>query len=151
MFITLFCGLLDLGTGRLEFSGAGHNPPLLMHQDGTIEYLAVKRSPPVGILEEAPYFDDSLVLQSGDQLLIYTDGVTEARSETGDFCGEDRLVTDCTPLQKLPVQAALVTLLNELLLFQGKVPQSDDITMLLIRYHGPITHDPSTPGSASIA
>lgn len=89
-FVTLFYGLLDAERHTLRFSNAGHHPPLLLSAEGEARWLR-SGGIPLGILEEWAYREESVALNPGDLLVMYTDGVTEARSPSGDEFGEERL------------------------------------------------------------
>ncbi|MGK7876539.1 MAG: SpoIIE family protein phosphatase [Xenococcaceae cyanobacterium] len=135
LFVTLFCALLDIRTGQLSCASAGHEFPLLIAA-GTkqVRFLKVETGPPLGIDEEAefPLWRSQLV--PGDLLLLYTDGVTEARSENGDSFSDQHLLEvliQDTPSQ--PVKA-IRTVQRALRGFVGKAEQWDDITLLSLQY-----------------
>src|SRR5947207_9387614 len=89
-FVTLFYAELDPVAGTLSFLNAGHNPPLIIHAAGTVEQLA-SGGLPLGIKPDAEYREGRTQLQPGDVLVIYSDGVTEAVSPTGEEFGATRL------------------------------------------------------------
>ena len=89
-FVTLFYAELDPESGALSFLNAGHNPPLIVHSAGTVEQLA-SGGLPLGIKRDAEYREGRTQLQLGDVLVIYSDGVTEAVSPTGEEFGATRL------------------------------------------------------------
>jgi phosphoserine phosphatase RsbU/P len=91
-FVTAFYGIYDPKTRRLDYSSAGHNPPRLMRcSQSTIESLDGARSLPLGLLADEVYSDSTLHLQPGDQLALYTDGITEAIDRDGHLFGIERL------------------------------------------------------------
>jgi sigma-B regulation protein RsbU (phosphoserine phosphatase) len=91
-FVTAFYGIYDPKARRLDYSSAGHNPPRLMRcSQSTIESLDGARSLPLGLLADEVYQDSTLILQPGDQLAIYTDGITEAIDPDGHMFGIERL------------------------------------------------------------
>ncbi len=91
-FVTAFYGIYDPKTRRLDYSSAGHNPPRLMRcSRSTIESLDGARSLPLGLVADEVYADSTLHLQPGDQLALYTDGITEAMSADGHMFGIERL------------------------------------------------------------
>lgn len=111
-FITFFYGLLDAGKRTLTFTNAGHNPPILLHSDGTVCWLDAGGLL-LGVLPEATYEQATVKLQSGDRVLIYTDGVTEAGGAVGNMFGEDRLIealrstaSDPQDMQRAVLEAA---------------------------------------------
>jgi sigma-B regulation protein RsbU (phosphoserine phosphatase) len=91
MFATLGCGVLDPGTGRLQYASAGHDAPLLRRADGRIIELAVENGPAVGIDSPIDYRLFETTLAPGETLVLYTDGVTEARTPQGDQLSIERL------------------------------------------------------------
>jgi len=131
-FTTAFLAELDPLTGTLNYLCAGHNPPMLKHQDGTIERLK-SESIPLGIEINERYETGRTVLERGDVLIIYTDGVTEARDEDGREFGEARLLAFAA--QPLEDRAAMTlsTIMRKLDEFVGGAPQHDDITCLVVR------------------
>jgi sigma-B regulation protein RsbU (phosphoserine phosphatase) len=131
-FTTAFLAELDPVTGTLNYLCAGHNPPMLKHQDGTIERLK-SESIPLGIEINEKYETGRTVLERGDVLIIYTDGVTEARDEDGKEFGEARLLALAG--QPLEDRAAMTlsTIMRKLDEFVGGAPQHDDITCLVVR------------------
>ncbi len=131
-FTTAFLAELDPISGSLNYLCAGHNPPMLRHHDGTIERLK-SESIPLGIELNEEYETSRTVLGAGDVLIIYTDGVTEARDEDGQEFGEDRLLA--LVAQPLEERAALTlaAVMRKLDEFVGGAPQHDDITCLVVR------------------
>jgi phosphoserine phosphatase RsbU/P len=89
-YITFFYGVIDAERMRIDYCNAGHNPPLLHHRDGALETLT-EGGPVLGILPNAPYACGSVDLRPGDQLALYTDGITEAVDANDEEFGEDRL------------------------------------------------------------
>jgi sigma-B regulation protein RsbU (phosphoserine phosphatase) len=136
MFLTLFLGVLDLPTGKLDYCNAGHNAPILVTQ-GSQPSLAVVANLPMGIVADFPYQAQSVQLSRGDLLFLYTDGLTEAENTEHDQFGEQRMtevlasLTDSRPRHVADTMQAAVEA------FVGDAEQSDDLTMLAIRYQTP--------------
>lgn len=131
-FTTAFLAELDPATGGLNYLCAGHNPPMLKHSDGTIERLK-SESIPLGIEINEKYETGRTVLGVGDVLIIYTDGVTEARDEDGLEFGEARLLAlAAEPLEERAAMT-LSSIMRKLDEFVGGAPQHDDITCLVVR------------------
>jgi sigma-B regulation protein RsbU (phosphoserine phosphatase) len=131
-FATLLIAVLDAATGELSYVNAGHNPGLLLHADGTTTTLDAC-AVPLGLLPVAVFSESKLQLQAGDLLCLYSDGVTEATSPSGEEYGQDRLEALlrrhlATPLPEL--RAALDAELREI---ARGLPQGDDQTVLLLR------------------
>ena len=122
MFCTMFLGVLDIATRTLTFSNAGHNHPVVIAPDG-VEFLKMKAGVPLGVMEGYPFVEETLALPEGARLLVYTDGVTEAKDEEGRLFGMDRL---------LDTLRAGRPVLEDLHAYVQKAPQSDDITILEI-------------------
>ena len=78
MFVTLIVGILDLQTGILKLSNAGHNPPFIIYPDGEVSLLEFKTYLFAGVMEDVVYSDEEITLKEGSKLFLYTDGVTEA-------------------------------------------------------------------------
>ena len=134
-FLTCFYGILDLATGRLEYSRAGHNPPY--HLNGTVQPLAAAGSLPLGTIAAARHSSVTLQLQHGDTLFLFTDGVTESMNPRRDLFGEQRLMALLAaqpPGQPLPDLVRIVT--AEAIEFAAGLPAADDMTVLAIRYQG---------------
>jgi serine phosphatase RsbU (regulator of sigma subunit) len=132
LFVTLFYGILNPDTGRLVYCNAGHNPPYLLDEQGETHSLA-KTGIPLGIFEDTTWQTRSLSLQPGSVLVLYTDGVTEAAGPGESLYGEARLLS--TIQQASPQQTAAQTLqsiLSSVDSFRGKIPQSDDITLVVV-------------------
>ena len=91
MFVTVFYGIYDLETGQVTFTNAGHNPPYILRADGTVEVLKSTINLVLGVMEGMPFSSETLQLNPGDALVMYTDGVTEAENPQHDQFGESRL------------------------------------------------------------
>ena len=135
MFLTAFIGLLDLSAGTLTCVNAGHNPPLLQHAGGNWEYLRIKHSLVLGATPRTKYHNISVPLASRDRLILYTDGVTEAKSAKNELFGEDRLKETLNAMSGSPAEL-IASLKARIEVFSAGVPQSDDITLLALDYSG---------------
>jgi sigma-B regulation protein RsbU (phosphoserine phosphatase) len=136
MFITAFIAILDLRSGELAFSNAGHIPPLLIGNDGQAEYQALPRGKPMGIHERSTYSVSHRWMRPGDALLVFTDGIPEALNSGGEFFDDERLRL---LFQGLPPSSAADTLemvLREVRTFSDGATQADDIAVLCLRYIG---------------
>jgi phosphoserine phosphatase RsbU/P len=134
LFVSLFYGILHLDTGQLEYCNAGHNPPYMLLQDGTVEMLVGTRRLVLGLDEEAPYGTDSVALSPGDGLLLYTDGITEAFNSQGEVFSEARLEACVQQAQGASPQDIIERVVRNVRAFAVGVPQSDDLTMLAVKY-----------------
>ena len=99
MFVTLFLGILDTRTGELEYCNAGHNPPLLLSPAGRVLILQPTGGIALGVAEEGVYQSRKVILQRGDSLLLYTDGVTEAMNKREELFSEGRLIKELAEMK----------------------------------------------------
>lgn len=132
MFITVFLAILDLNTGLLKCINAGHNPPLIRNK-GTWEYCKIKHSAPLGVSKKIKFTEVNIQLEHQDSLFMYTDGVTEAKDVKDNLYGEERLINFIVKQENNP-RSLLGNALEELKAYAGAAPQSDDITMVMIKY-----------------
>jgi sigma-B regulation protein RsbU (phosphoserine phosphatase) len=136
MFVTLFCGILDTSTGELVFSNAGHNPPLLMRSAGDVAFLKTVNGLALGVMEGFPYRSETLLLEPGDTLFLYTDGVTEAMNRADELFGDHRLRRAGEALAGNPLPEMAAGIIEQVTLFAAGAAQSDDITIMALRYKG---------------
>ena len=136
MFVTAWMGILDITTGLLEFANAGHNPPLVRHADGRFEFLKSKSGFILAGMEGMKYRRNELVLSPGDEIYLYTDGVTEATNAENALYGEERLASLLNTMNGLSGEALCRAVKADIDAFAGDAPQSDDITMLYLKYNG---------------
>ena len=134
MFVTAFVAMLDLRDGRLSYVNAGHNPVLVGRSGGGFEFLPVKRNFVLGGVEEMVFAQQEEVLAPGEMLFLYTDGVTEAQSESTAFYGEKHLQEFLNKTGLVRPQALLAAVGQDLARHVGAAEQSDDITMLALKY-----------------
>jgi phosphoserine phosphatase RsbU/P len=131
-FVTLFYAELDPESGSLSFLNAGHNPPLIVHAAGTVEQLAAGGLP-LGIKPDAEYREGRTQLQRGDVLVIYSDGVTEAVSPTGEEFGPTRLYE--VVFRNVEASAAGIRdrIESSLTKFAQGTSAADDITLVIVK------------------
>jgi len=136
MFITVFCAILNTVTGELCYTNGGHNPPIVLRSGGDESYLDGPGELVVGIMEGSRYSTRSLVLEPGDGLFLYTDGVTEAMNEADEIFSTDRLLdvlVSCRGKTVSDITACVGGAIDD---FCKDTPQYDDITMMALRYEG---------------
>ena len=136
MFVTFFVGILDLRTGELQYCNAGHDAPLLITADGC-EFLSCDANIPVAVLKDWDFTLQRTVLSPKTSLLLYTDGLTEAEDSTHQLFGTDRILQEARQsiAQGTLQSVALVKQIEKAVdNFIGDAEQSDDLTMLAIRY-----------------
>lgn len=131
-FITFFYGYLNLENKSFIFSNAGHNYPIIFHKNGEKDYLE-KGGLPLGMFPGAPYEEDTVTLAPGDLLVMYTDGVSEALNPNDEDFGEERLEMLVADNRHLSANELLDLILAELEKFTAGTPQSDDITLVLVK------------------
>ena len=132
-FVTGFYSIYDPARRVLTYACAGHNPPRLKRcQDGSLLSLDQARGLPLGIVEETHYEEAELQLQQGDQIIFYTDGITEAQSNDGKFFGTERLDQELEKCSLL-AQALLNSVLKSVEEFANGRPADDDRTIIVAR------------------
>ncbi len=139
MFVTAWQGLLDINTGHIDFANAGHNPPLVYRDKEGWSYLRSKVGFVLAGMEGIKYKLQSLDLNPGDKLFLYTDGIVEAQNISNELYGEERLINylneHTTDSPKTTIKGVKANV-DE---FAGEADQFDDMTMLLIEFNGPAT------------
>ncbi len=137
MFVTLFLALLDLKTGVLRFTNAGHNPSYVKRKaTGAIERLDKLHGPVIAAMEEIPYGSGETKLASGDTLFLYTDGVNEAMNAKQELFTEERLAGLLRNNTWTTSDGAVKVVLDDVWKFQGAADQADDVTVVALRYLG---------------
>jgi sigma-B regulation protein RsbU (phosphoserine phosphatase) len=136
-FTTALIAEFDPLTGSLAYVNAGHNPPALCRADGTIEWLSTGGLP-LGIDAGVAYESGALTLGRDDLLVIFTDGVVEARNDRGEEYGESRLPALLKDARQSSAAETLARLMSSVDSFVGTAPRFDDITCLVARYTGPV-------------
>jgi sigma-B regulation protein RsbU (phosphoserine phosphatase) len=133
MFVTFFIGVLDLETGMLNYCNGGHNAPVLMQKDG-VRTLDVLPNLPIGIVSGFEYTGQSARIQRGDMLFLYTDGLTEAENSSHLLFGEQRMMETLAATEGMLPREMVETMQMRVSDFVNGAPQSDDLTMMAIRY-----------------
>ena len=136
MFVTAFCGFLNLADGKLLYSNAGHEPPLIMRAGGAPQRLVSKSGVPLGALRSFKYVVEKTFLQPGDTLLVYTDGVTDASNRDEELFSIDRLkevVGRCGGAEPSYLVQEVVEGVDQ---FAEGTSQADDIAMVCLQYRG---------------
>jgi len=133
MFVTLFVGILNLKTGELAFSNAGHNPPLILGVDGKCSFLTLPDGLVLGVMTEAEYRDDTVRLRPGDMIVTYTDGVTEAMNPKKELYSEARLQETLTRTAGRSVEDTIDAIIASVKGHATGAPQSDDIAVLAVK------------------
>lgn len=134
MFVTLFYGILNIRTGELEYSNAGHNSPFVVARDGGAEPLRATGGMAAGINEDISYTTENTRLSPGDGLFLYTDGITEAFNAANEMFSEERLQKCLHRANGSPPKEVIRMVVDEVREFAAGTPQSDDLTMLAVKH-----------------
>ena len=135
MFVTVFCGILNIRTGEVDYSNGGHNLPYYLHQSG-VSPLDNTGGRALGLVEQSPYATGRLMLAPGEALLLYTDGVTEAMDLSETLYSDQRLEQFLTLNRGSSPRQMIGDLVADVKRFASGAPQSDDITALTLTYFG---------------
>ena len=131
-FVTLFLATYDSADHRVQYVNAGHMPPLVLSADGSLETLGTSDLI-IGVIPDTKYTPDEMVLNPGDTLLVYTDGVTDTLAPNGDRYGEDRIKALISGRVSSDPRYIRHGLLADLSQFKQDAPQPDDTTFLVVR------------------
>jgi len=144
MFVTAFCGVLDLRTGEVVYSDGGHEAPFVRRADGRVERLPKLKGMALGVLEDAPFETGAFRLAPGDALVLFTDGVSEAANADDALFTTGRIETALAQARPEPKARDLAEgLAEDVRVFVGATPQSDDIAILVVRYEGAAVSAPA--------
>lgn len=138
MFVTVLLCILDVTTGEIEFANGGHNPPLIMKKDHSVDFVTLNKAKILGVFPNAIYSNQKLVLAPDEILFLYTDGVTEAMDINNNQFSEKTLHQTISGLQGLSVEKIEGGVLKAVKEFVKEAEQSDDITILVTQYRGKI-------------
>jgi len=136
MFVTVFLAIINIRTGNMLYTNAGHNPPFIKRSNSTLECLGSRHGPVIGAMDGMTYKEDKTLLAKNDLVFLYTDGVTEAFDSESNLFSEKRLA-DLLSLRKyVSVEDIINSTVSEVNRFQGDAEQADDITVLAIEFLG---------------
>lgn len=136
MFVTILCAILDTDTGELHIGNAGHNPPLIYRSGQDFKFLQLEKSFVLGPMEDTHFPSRKFVLRPGDIIFFYTDGVTEAMDSGNELFSQERLEKVLSQTDKEDVTGIINHVGREIKDFAQGASQSDDITMLALRFNG---------------
>jgi len=135
MFTTLFAGIFDLKSGRISFSNAAQGTFFIARRETkSVEKLEFGAGLPVGVMEEERYESATLNLKDGDQLIILTDGVTDAINSGDEFYGEERLYSFLESCKILSPNETAAAIFNEVEAYASGTPQFDDTTVFILSF-----------------
>ena len=135
-FVTMFYGVLDIKSGVIRYSNGGHNLPYLVRNNSTVVQVENTSGILLGKIEPIEFETKQIQCCSGDRIVLYTDGVTEAMNESNDMYDENRLVQYLKSHQTGDIDKLVKGIIVDVLKFMGKVNQSDDVTLLSLEYCG---------------
>ncbi len=133
MFVTMLYAVYDPATGVLTYASGGHDAPLVVHPDGTSELQDLTGGIALGVLGGFEYRHESIQLEPGDTVCLYTDGVTEATNQQGELMGIEGVQVLFGSAPPTSAEQAGVAIMERVLEFTGEAPQHDDITCLTLR------------------
>ena len=133
MFCTMFVGLIDLNSGRLDYCNAGHNPPVIGGGQQHGEFLEMLPNAPVGLWPGLEYEGESLADVRGRALFIYTDGLNEAENQTQEQYGDDRLLAFLQSTEFESARQVIEALTAEVEVHRAGAEPNDDLTMMCLR------------------
>lgn len=136
MFATIFCAMLNVRTGELAYSDGGHCPAYRLQSDGGLLALEAKKGLPLGAFAETPYFSQTLQLATGDRIVLYSDGITEAENSSLQQFSADRLRHCLSETAAQNNQELVQRVLGEVERFAAGAAQSDDIAILAVQFFG---------------
>lgn len=134
MFVTLFYGVIHIQTGKLKYVCAGHEKPVLIHSDGTIDELNDAGYIVLGIKQDVEYIDAECILQNGDILMIYSDGLTDAINVESQEYGLERAIDVIVSHPRNHLNEMIEKLFQQIKQYCGAAPQFDDTTLLFLRF-----------------
>jgi serine phosphatase RsbU (regulator of sigma subunit) len=133
MFITVFYAVLEPETGRISYVNAGHNPPLVISGDGKYIRELESFNLPVGIIETESYSATEFVLEAGELLVAFSDGITEAMNPAGEPYGDDRFIDELRTNWELSAQDLTTIIEQRVDAYAAGAPQADDMTLLILK------------------
>jgi len=136
MFATVLIGKLNLQTGEFVYCNAGHPHPIVLRNNQTEEILTESHGIPLGLKRNLRYSETSIVLNAGESLILYTDGITEEFNELGVFFGVGRLIEALHPLHQLQTIDIVNHTLEAMNHFRGRPEVHDDTTLVAVKYLG---------------
>jgi serine phosphatase RsbU (regulator of sigma subunit) len=133
LFVTVFFAVLDPKTGSITYCNAGHNPPFLLSSQNECEpHSLTKTGIPIGIDEDSTWERETVLMEPGDVLVLYTDGVPDAQNSAGDFYKQQSLVDTITNNLGQSAEDLQTSILDSVYEFVGEAPPFDDITLMVL-------------------
>ena len=133
LFVTVFYGVVNLITGEMTYANAGHNPPYIISPKNEGEPIPLEKTGfPIGIEEESTWTRETVQMNPGDVLVLYTDGVPDAQNESGEFFKQKSLVEVVKENLGQSAEALQKSILDSVYTFVGNAPPFDDITLMIL-------------------
>ena len=136
MFVTVFCSILDIKTGELRYANAGHNPPLLYTASDGFEFMDVNKGFVLAGMNNVKFASEKIYLKHDDVIFLYTDGVTEAMNPDKKQFSNNRLLQTLLKIKEKNARICIEGVREDVRSFVEEEPQSDDITMIALKYNG---------------
>ncbi|MBQ7543619.1 MAG: SpoIIE family protein phosphatase [Synergistaceae bacterium] len=136
LFVTVWLGILELSTGHVIASSAGHEPPAVRRAGGIYELLETEPNPALAVMDGMEFTDNEFQLEHLDTLYLYTDGVTEATNINRELYGQERMLEELNSTTGAPAKEVLAIMNKSVMDFTGEAPQFDDLTMLCLQFFG---------------
>jgi serine phosphatase RsbU (regulator of sigma subunit) len=133
VFVTAFAGILDLGSGEVDFASAGHDAPFILGGTTGLRRLITEGGPPLGAVDDFRYPIDHDRIEPGEVLLLYTDGITEAENANHTLYSSERLTTALGKAPVVDAQRVVAAVIDDVSRFVGGAEQADDMTLLALR------------------
>ncbi len=135
-FITMFICILDLSTGELKYCNCGHNKSYLISKGGSLKFLEEVNGMPLGVAPLEYGISETIKLEKGDKIFLYTDGIVEAFNEKGEIYTEKRLEDNLMKYSDKKIKDMVKIISESVAEFAGEEPQSDDVTMFCVHFKG---------------
>ena len=136
LFVTLACFILNLKTGVLTYSNAGHNPPVILREDGTAEWMELPKGIVLGIMPDAVFSNKSMQLHPGDKIVLETDGVTEAMDPEETLYSAARFIETISVQHGRSAEEISKAIMRSVTEHANGAPPSDDLTIMSLEYRG---------------
>lgn len=136
IYITMFVGILDINTGILTFTNAGHPYPLIVHENLKVTVLDKYPDVPIGVLEDHVYSEHVYTMHKDTSILLYTDGITDSENKNSEFYGKDNLMNCLKSVPEKTPDNLIKAILADIQRHTAGCRQSDDLTVLSILYKG---------------
>jgi len=133
LFATCWLGIYEVSTRKLTFANAGHNYPVIIKKDKEPELLKSKVGLVLAGMENSKYSNIETILDEGDEILLYTDGVTEAKNAIKEMFGDERLLRKLESVRNMDAESQVNEIIKDIFNFIGDIEQFDDITMLAMK------------------